>query len=100
MISNEEAKNIANNELFLLGKKIGDKLQLVESETIEESFGWVFFYNSQKYLETGELTFMLAGNSPFIVDKERGEIHYTGTEYPIEHYIKEFRYNLNTDRSI
>ncbi len=94
MISKKEAETIANNELLLLEKNVGDKLWLIESETIEEPFGWVFFYNTQKYLETGELTFMLAGNSPFIVDKKKGEVHSTGIEYPIEHYIKEFRREL------
>ena len=89
-ISANKARDIANEYLLKLEKKIGEPLQLAKKETLEKPFGWVFFYNSKDYLETGNLIYMLAGNAPFIVDKKNGGIHVTGTAKPIENYISDF----------
>ena len=64
------------------------------SETIEKEWGWVFFYQSRKYIETGDFQYMLGGNAPYIVDRNTGELVVTGTAYPIEHYIKEYEQTL------
>jgi len=90
MITIIEAKRIANQHVAKLEVELGISLKLIDAETIEKSFGWVYFYNSKKYLETGELREMLAGNAPFIVDKNNGEIHETGTEKPVEDYLATF----------
>jgi len=64
-------------------------LGVFEGLTREESFGWVFFYNSTRFIETGDLRWALAGNAPVIIDR-RGRLHVTGTAYAPEHYIEEF----------
>lgn len=70
---------------------IGEPLGIVETRTMEQSFGWVFFYNTRKFIETEESKYMLAGNAPFIVNRMNGNVHETGTAEPIEFYIDEFR---------
>ena len=60
----------------------GESLELLASATRTTDFGWVFFYNSKKYLETGEIRFALAGNAPLIVDALDGSLHVTGTAQP------------------
>lgn len=52
--------------------------------------GWFFCFQSREYLETGEFSAQLAGNSPFIIDKDTGEIHELGTAYPIEKYLQDY----------
>ncbi len=32
-----------------------DGFVVLDGETIEKPYGWIFFYQSKKYLETGEL---------------------------------------------
>jgi hypothetical protein len=44
-------------------------------------WGWVVFYSAS----TGEL---VAGNAPYIVDKQSGEVLETGTAEPLEVYIR------------
>jgi len=66
-------------------------LELILEDTIEDDFGWVFFYNSKEYLDTGNILFMLAGNAPIIVDKFDGSVHETGTAEPIEVYIEQYK---------
>ena len=56
---------------------------LVDS-TIERDWGWVFYYNSALFLESGNISDALAGNSPYIVNRSTGEIQVTGTAHPIE----------------
>lgn len=54
------------------------------------SEGWFFHYQSRKYLETGEFSTQLAGNSPFIIDKDNGEIHLLGTAFPLDKYLQDY----------
>jgi len=68
-----------------------DSLALQEDGTIEEKFGWVFFYNTKKYVETGDVRYCLFGNAPIIVSQPNGKIYVTGTAYPVEHYIENFK---------
>ncbi|MDF7670811.1 YrhB domain-containing protein [Orbaceae bacterium ESL0721] len=54
------------------------------------SEGWFFCFQSKEYLETGESSCQLIGNSPFIVDKDDGKIYELGTAYPLEKYLKDY----------
>lgn len=66
-------------------------LAIVDSLTIEEDFGWVFFYQSKKYLESGDSSDALVGNAPLIVSRVDGSLHQTGTVEPVEFYIENFK---------
>ncbi|WP_127960513.1 YrhB domain-containing protein [Serratia microhaemolytica] len=57
--------------------------------------GWFFCFQSREYLETGEFSAQLAGNAPFIIDKDTGEIHELGTAYPIEKYLQDYEEKKN-----
>ncbi|MCR1301866.1 MULTISPECIES: YrhB domain-containing protein [Enterobacter] len=54
------------------------------------SEGWFYCYQSREYLETGEFSSQLAGNAPFIIDKDNGEIHSFGTAYPLAKYLQDY----------
>lgn len=96
VLNQEDASQVALEYLTKLEKKIGEPLSLVNSEILKKDFGWVFFYNSKKYIETGDFRSMLAGNAPFIVDRNSGEIHVTGTAKPIEDYIADYVQQCNS----
>jgi Immunity protein 35 len=63
---------------------------LLEEQTLERPCGWIFFCTSRRFLETGDYRDALAGNAPFIVDRDDGSVHTTGTGRPIEHYVAEY----------
>jgi hypothetical protein len=67
---------------------------VLDERTIERTWGWVFFYNSKRYLETREIRYALAGNAPYIVNRYTGALSVTGTAHPIEHYIAEYEQSL------
>ena len=68
----------------------GDEYIIIESETIEKEWGWVFFHSSRKWIETNDFKYAVAGNAPYIVLRKNGKILDTGTAYPIDNYIKRF----------
>ena len=67
------------------------KHQLVITKEEEYDFGWVFCYNTKEFVEAGNSSAALAGNAPLIVDRIDGQIYVTGTAYPLDHYIGEYR---------
>ncbi len=72
----------------------GIECLILEDETIEKEWGWVFFYQSKKYIETGDFKEMLAGNAPYIINRSTGIITSTGSAYPIEDYIQAYEESL------
>lgn len=78
-------------EQYLLTLRRGNELAIVDAATREEDFGWVFFYQSAKFLETRDRQWALGGNAPVIVDRERGTLEVTGTGHSVQHYIDEYR---------
>ena len=56
----------------------------------EFSEGWYFCYQSKVFLETGELSAQLAGNSPFLIDRQSGALHVLGTAKPLESYLEDY----------
>ncbi len=70
----------------------GDREEFVilDDLTREKPWGWVFFYNSKSFVETGDINDSLAGNAPYIVNKHTGELFVTGTAEEIEHYIEQY----------
>lgn len=62
----------------------------------EHSWGWMFFYESQRYLQTGNVSCALAGNCPLFVTKEDGTIHEptTGSGFPPEEHLRLFELKL------
>jgi hypothetical protein len=73
------------------------EISILDDETIEKSWGWVFFYQSSEFLKTGDTSVALAGNAPYIVHNRSGELVETGTAYPIEYYIEQFEKTLGID---
>jgi len=49
------------------------------------------FLNLENILKRGNLLL----NSPFMVDKDTGEIHEFGTAYPIEKYLQDYEEKKN-----
>lgn len=85
-----EATQIVNKKLESIGSNLGIRVNLIEGKTIEKEFYFIFFYNTELYLDSGNLSYSLVENSPIIVDKIIGKIHNTRTAHPIEFYIDEF----------
>jgi Immunity protein 35 len=94
LIDQERATQIASKWLTENPARGRDgvlELCLLDDFTRELDFGWLFFYTSRLYRDTGDSQYALAGNAPLIVDRRDGTLHTTGTAHPIEHYIDRYR---------
>src|SRR6185369_13477205 len=67
------------------------KHQLAIVEEREYDFGWVIFYNSKEFVDSGDHLHALGGNAPLIVDRRDGELYVTGTAEDLDYYLEEYR---------
>ncbi|RBQ21278.1 hypothetical protein DP939_00700 [Spongiactinospora rosea] len=93
MLTEPEARRLAEAEIARLceeGRAYFDPEDTFVVSAMEEcSIGWVYHYQSARYLRTGESTAALGGNAPILIGRRNGAILPTGTAYPIEHYIRD-----------
>ena len=85
----ESALQIARQKVAELSGADGELL-LEESKTQEHEFGWVFFWTTKKYLETGDPQFLVPGNGPLVVNREDGSTHLLSTSVPPARAIAEY----------
>lgn len=63
---------------------------ILDEATRDYDWGWVFFYQSREFVESGDPMSELLGNAPYIVNKITGEVRITGTAERIEYYVNEY----------
>ena len=80
MINKEIAYKMAIEYINTYHKIRGDTLVILDEQTIEEEFGWIFFYQTKRGLETNMTRYKMVGNYPIIVDRLDGSIHYLDVE--------------------
>lgn len=92
MITKDKAKDRVQKKIAELCIELpdDDEIIILEQETIDRPWGWVFFYTSRKWYETSDDIYAIAGNAPILVEKATGTLFETGTAHSIEHYIAQF----------
>lgn len=86
-MSPEEAFALAEAEVTKISMAFGEDLML-SGQKVEVDEGWVFFYNTREFVETGNLSSQLAGNGPIFIDRN-GRIHRLPTSVPWEVGLQE-----------
>jgi len=66
------------------------KLEILAEGTEEYDFGWVFYYDSAKFIETGDSREAIVGNAPLIINKQSGELVVTGTAHNTSYYLNNY----------
>ena len=94
MILYEQAHTIAVDYLQRQSEEGGIELAVVEESTIEKPYGWIFWYQSKKWVETRQMMAALFGTHPFIVEKAEGDVTFLSGRPGIE-----FTYDWNVSLS-
>jgi hypothetical protein len=67
---------------------------VLEDSTLDRPYGWVFFYQSRAYVETGDKMQAFFGNAPIIFNRVSGELRVTGTADPVDDYLRKYEVEL------
>ena len=85
------ARGLARHQVATMAVDLGLDLVLESEKTMDTDVGWVFFYNSREFVETGDPRASVIGNAPLLIDGRTGLVHLLGTERPVEAYIDDYR---------
>ncbi|MCG8352079.1 MAG: YrhB family protein [Chloroflexales bacterium] len=84
MITKEQAHDIvlkAINETYTVPD---DTLIILDDATQEIDLGWVFSYDSKRFVKTDDFDYALAGNGPVVVLRENGDVYRLGTAVELD----------------
>jgi hypothetical protein len=76
----------------------GDELVIVDDDTLEREWGWVFFFASRRWRDTGDPAFRSEGEGPLIVNRFDGSVHATGTDRPSEYFVTRYETEFRRNR--
>lgn len=97
-MTKEKALQIVQGYLdTLLPLDSDDQYVVIEKQILEKPYGWVFLFNSKKFLDSGNIFLSLCGNGPIVVQKDTGKIHQLGSANGLEATIKEFEEAMGWD---
>jgi hypothetical protein len=71
-----------------------DQFVIIDESTIEKTYGWIIFYESKRFLDTGRMSSKLAGNGPVIVNKVDGSVAFFGGSESLSAIIKNYESSL------
>jgi hypothetical protein len=77
----EEAKAIANNLLNRYDNSHPNSPVIMDNETVEFEWGYIFHHRGKKFLETGLGRYVTLGYAPVLVDKIDGTAHRIGGRF-------------------
>jgi hypothetical protein len=77
-LTREQARRVALDHLA----SMGPDWALCEDDTQEKPYGWIFGWTSKRYLETRRLEDAVAGNGPFLVERDGGRVVQFGSGAP------------------
>jgi hypothetical protein len=92
-LSYEEAKELVlDRARELLAEENRPRIDpaIIEGRTIEKDWGWVFYWNTALYLETGDLEHALVGSPPLCVDRKKGSVGTVANVEPLTREIKRY----------
>ncbi|SFN64379.1 Immunity protein 35 [Chryseobacterium oleae] len=90
MLTEKEILEIANKYVNLIEKESKIEMIIVPYRTLEKPYGFIYSYTSKKLFETKDDRYAIAGNAPFLIEKETGNIIVFGTANVREYYIEEY----------
>jgi len=90
MITFQQARQIAESKIKDVQLADQDTLTIIEDLTIEKEYAWISQYTSSRFLETEDLSFAIAGNSPLFITKFSGQLFTYRTGLTIEQMIDQF----------
>ena len=93
MIDAKRADEIAESWLAAHGEAIGEELAWSGGPS-DHDIGWLYVWNSRRYVDTGDFMTALMGNAPIVVLRTTGEVHSLPTGIDIDDGLQQLRNSL------
>ena len=92
MIYYDEAKQRALEQLSILRDPEGPPLEpaIFDERTVELPWGWVFYWNTRLYLETGDFEHAVFGNPPLVVNRRDGSVTTICAEESLKRELRRY----------
>lgn len=87
MITQQEAEQLVYQQINRPSPDWPEKPEMIVLHSIERPLGWIVYWTTRIFHETGDTRHAIAGNSPYFVGREDGTVLVTGTAPPIEQRI-------------
>lgn len=87
-MTRERAAEIAREAIS--GLKEGTEFVLLDDDTIEKDWGWVFQFGTKEYRQSGSPTDLVPGTGPLVVEKADGSFCFLSTSVPGKVAITEY----------
>ena len=94
MLTQKEAQAVAHQAINSPNPSWPDRPEMVITSCESRSQGWLFYYQSEKYLRSGAISDALAGNGPVLVSRHDGAYVHVGTAAPIAEAIAQAEQNI------
>lgn len=88
MLTLSEAQDMARKRLADVVPPSVD-LVFLDDSSIAKPYGWILFYSSRQFVETGDINFALGGNGPVVVEHD-GRVHLLTSAVPPEESVAAF----------
>ena len=96
MITKQQAEQLVYERINAPNPQWPDMPDMIVLHIDERESGWVVYWTSRPYHETGEIQHAIAGNAPYLVCREDGALFETGTAPPLEERIRAAERRLQT----
>jgi hypothetical protein len=99
MITQEQAEAVVLRVINEPSRHAPDRPTFVITRVEPNRLGWLFYYQSEEYVRTGELSKMYVGHGPVLVSSDNGAYVETGSAPPLAERVAEAERQLASDRS-
>jgi hypothetical protein len=72
---------------------------IVDARTIVTEYGWIFFWNTKKFIETRDIKTSIPGAGPIVVTK-KGEVEFLRTNVPPVEAIAEYEIRTGVRQAV
>jgi len=70
-----------------------ETFSIIDARTVTTEYGWIFFWNTKKFIDSGDVRAAVPGTGPVIVTEE-GEVEFLPTNKPPVEAIAEYEYRI------
>jgi hypothetical protein len=75
---------------YLESQHVSEPVAFYDDQCLTKPYGWILFYNSKRFIETGNILYAFAGNGPLVVLDATGEVVALPSNQGPEESIQEF----------